>query len=359
MVYDVCIISPPHFKQCAPNCENTGSIEQYCYSLANEFANQGKKVILWGTGNAQPTKKFTIKYYFDSHSENYYSLSPYEVTNKEVIHVAKCLQNIKAKYYLNHCINGIPLLEAKFGSSGIPYNTTLHWDLNEPRVSRYISAFPKHTYVAVSTHQGKLVKSRRLYHIHPGLELNYWHNEKNKSDFLLYLGRLTPGKSSDLAVRVAMKTNNKLMIAGRKMDERYPYYFNNNIRPYLSDKIQYLGEVCGKQKIDLLHKAKCTLCIGRWPEPAATVISESILAVTPVIAWNPKTSNEGIKHGVNGYIIKSTNEGGTIKKCINYLDKLNLLDIDSYYQNAREEHDISRSVKEYLKIYYEYNSLST
>lgn len=351
MVYDICIISPPHFKQCMPNQENTGSIEQYCYALAEEFARLGKRVILWGNGNAPKDKNFTLGYYFNSCPNNYYNLSPQIVTNHEIIHVSKCLQNVKAKYYLNHCISGIPLLEMLRNKKRVHLNTTLHWNIEEARIGDYIRAFPEHNYITISKHQTKQLQVKFKNYIHPGIDTSDWHKEIKKEDYLLFLGRIMPCKGPDLAVEVARQTRNKMYIAGRKMDERFPDYFNTKIEPFLGSDIRYLGEICGESKKRIIQKAKCVLCLGRWAEPFGLVMLEAALSGTPVIAWNPGSENEVIKHNINGFIINKIDEDKVVKKALLYLNKIDLLDINKSYKELKEEYDITRSAEKYLNIY--------
>jgi glycosyltransferase involved in cell wall biosynthesis len=348
MECDICIISPPHFKQCLPNLENTGSIEQYCYALAKQFSKMGYKVVLWGNGNASSDNGFKIGYYFKTSTQNYYKLLPQQVANHEIIHVSKCLNEVKAKLFLNHCISGIPILETLKPYNKFSANTTLHWDLKEDRVKEYINAFSDHDYVILSKHQKKYLKGRNYKIIHPGVDLNFWKYNEDKDDYLFFIGRLIPEKGIDLAIKVAQKSNSKLLIAGRRMDERYPKFFEESIAPHLNEKIRYLGEVSGEKKKALFTKAKAVICLGRWAEPFGLVMLEAVFSGTPVIAWNPGASNCMIVDKVNGFIVDGKNEVEILNKAVKSIQNIDKLKPQEVYDEVANEYSLEQSAKRYL-----------
>ena len=346
MQCDICIISPPHFKQCLPNHENTGSIEQYCYALAKEFSKRGLKVVLWGNGSANPSPDFRIAYHFKSSTTNYYKLSPHRIANHEIIHVSKCMNTIKAEIYLNHCISGIPILETLKPFYKFRANTTMHWNLQEDRIKDYLDAFPDHNYVIISEHQRKYINGKNYKLIHPGVDSKEWSFSKNKNDYLFFIGRLVPSKGIDLAIKVAQICNTNLIIAGRRMDERYPNFFRDSIQPYLNNKIKYIGEVSGEQKRNLFAKAKAVICLGRWAEPFGLVMLEAVFSGTPVIAWNPGASNCMIIDQVNGFTVDANDDVDAVKEAVKAVNKLCELHPQDVYEEVVNEFSLEQSVLE-------------
>ncbi len=61
-------------------------------------------------------------------------------------------------------------------------------------------------------------------------------------------------------------------------------YFDEYVRPHLSDEIEYLGEVTHGEKVELLQNARATLFPIEWAEPFGLVMIESMACGTPVIA---------------------------------------------------------------------------
>ncbi|SFJ77353.1 Glycosyl transferases group 1 [Paenibacillus sp. UNC496MF] len=63
-------------------------------------------------------------------------------------------------------------------------------------------------------------------------------------------------KGVHLAIKVAKKTNRKLIIAGTLNDKKY---YKAKIKPHLSKKIRYIGPVGGDRKRRMLANAHCVL----------------------------------------------------------------------------------------------------
>jgi len=117
---------------------------------------------------------------------------------------------------------------------------------------------------------------------------NYlWSNQKN--DYYLYVGRVSEFKGVYEAASICEKLQAKLIVAGPNWEQEY---FDELMRKY-SNTVEYVGEVFGLKKIDLLSKAKALFVLSRfskglwgdmWCEPGATVVGEAAASGTPVIS---------------------------------------------------------------------------
>ena len=83
------------------------------------------------------------------------------------------------------------------------------------------------------------------------------------------------------AVAVALETGLPLKIAGKMREPVENAYFDEYVRPHLSDKIEYLGEVTHGEKVELLQNARATLFPIEWEEPFGLVMIESMACGTP------------------------------------------------------------------------------
>ncbi len=110
-----------------------------------------------------------------------------------------------------------------------------------------------------------------------------------KSDYLLFLGRVSPWKGTKEAAEIASKASKKLLIAGPCWEQDYV----NDIKAQYSHTCEFIGEVGGEKRLELLSQAEAVLVMSQtvqgpwgnlWCEPGATVVSEAGASGTPVIA---------------------------------------------------------------------------
>lgn len=113
----------------------------------------------------------------------------------------------------------------------------------------------------------------------------------NPDDYFLYLGRLeddyAESKGLHLTLQLQEKLGFKLKLAGPGLGEKY-----------VRDNVEYVGPVWGKQKAELLSKAKALFSLTLYPEPFGYVVIESLMSGTPVFATDhgafPETINSKV-----------------------------------------------------------------
>lgn len=127
---------------------------------------------------------------------------------------------------------------------------------------------------------------------------------------LVFLGRVEKIKGTHVAIEVAKKTNNHLIIAGNVPDgKKHKKYFESCIQPYIDDKlVKYIGPVNDIQKNDLLGNAKALLMPILWEEPFGIVMAEALACGTPVIGFARGSVPEVVENGVNGFEVKTIEE---------------------------------------------------
>ncbi len=190
------------------------------------------------------------------------------------------------------------------------------------------SVFPfleKINYVAVSNSQLNSFKHAEPYFykkysmIHNGIPVEKFDFNNTSGDYLLYIGYINKDKGADVAVSVARKLGMKLILAGNNYGQEK--FFDEYIKPYLNDKITYIGPVDFKQKNDLYKNALAKLAPLQWHEPFGLTIVEAQACGTPVIALNKGAAKELIIEGITGYVVNTEEEMVEAVKKVGLLDR--------------------------------------
>lgn len=166
---------------------------------------------------------------------------------------------------------------------------------------------------------------------------------------LVFLGRIEPIKGTHTAIEVAQQTNKKLIIAGN-ISPGYQEYFEEKVKPFLNDHIQYIGPVNDQQKNELLGASSALLMPIHWNEPFGIVMAEAMACGTPVVGFKRGAVKEIIIDGVNGYSCDTTDE------MTRHVSMIGKLDRRRVRQNAEDRFSAPVIVEQYLSIYYKFTS---
>ncbi len=141
--------------------------------------------------------------------------------------------------------------------------------------------------------------------VHNGIDTNMFSFSEQAEDYLMYSGRIIPEKGAKEAVQVALKTGRRLIITGQ-FTPATQWYFDEHVKPHLSDKILYLGMIDKDQMVKYYQKAAALLMPIRWEEPFGLTMAEAMACGTPVIAFRRGSVPEVIEDGKTGFIVENT-----------------------------------------------------
>jgi len=208
-----------------------------------------------------------------------------------------------AEFDLIHCHTdylGLPL--ASLVST--PTVLTLHGRLDVADLAPLYAQHPETPLVSISDAQRAPLRAASwlatVYHGVPPSLFDY--APTRRGDYLLFLGRISPEKGPETAIRVAKRAGVPLRIAA-KIDPVDRHYFAEHVRPLLDPPlIEFVGEVDERRKRDLLGGARALLFPIDWPEPFGLVMIEALASGTPVIARPRGSVPEILEHGVTGLV---------------------------------------------------------
>jgi glycosyltransferase involved in cell wall biosynthesis len=190
-----------------------------------------------------------------------------------------------------------------------PQLTTLHGRLDLPDLVPLYLEFSDMPVVSISDAQrAPLAHANWLGTVHHGLPSDLYAYQPGPGQYLAFLGRISPEKRLDRAIRIAQRAGLPLKIAA-KVDKVDSDYFKASIVPLLDGRdIEYVGEITEQEKGAFLGGALALLFPIEWPEPFGLVMIEAMACGTPVIAYRRGSVPEVLEDGVTGFLVETCAE---------------------------------------------------
>jgi glycosyltransferase involved in cell wall biosynthesis len=188
--------------------------------------------------------------------------------------------------------------------------TTLHGRLDMIDLQTTLERWPSFGLVSISdTQRAPVPTANWLATVKHGVAPELYRPPATpKNSYLAFLGRISPEKRADVAIRLARQAGLPLKIAA-KVDSADARYFEAVVKPLLGDPlVEFVGEIGDAAKSEFLGNARALLFPICWPEPFGLVMIESMACGTPVIAWNCGSVPEVVDPGVTGFIVESEDE---------------------------------------------------
>jgi glycosyltransferase involved in cell wall biosynthesis len=228
----------------------------------------------------------------------------------------------------------------------LPVVTTVHGRLDLPDLLPLYRHFRQMPVVSISMAQREpLDQVNWVGNVYHGLPTGLHPLSNEPGDYLAFLGRISPEKRPDRAIRIAVRSGMKLRIAA-KIDRVDREYFDSQIKPLLKRPgIEFIGEISEAEKSSFLGNARAYLFPIDWPEPFGLTMIEAMACGTPTIAFNCGSVPEVIDDGVTGFIVESEEEA------VRALSRLPLLNRESCRQSFESKFTACRMAEDYLAIY--------
>jgi len=201
--------------------------------------------------------------------------------------------------------------------------TTLHGRQDCPDLKPLYLGFSEMPLVSISNGQRRQIANANLVAtVHHGIPTNLHEPIYNpRGGYVAFLGRISPEKRPDRAIRIARTLGIPLKIAA-KVDKVDEPYFREQIAPLLGDRgVEFIGEINEHNKTDFLGEARALLFPIDWPEPFGLVMIEAMACGTPVLAFRRGSVSEIIDQGVTGAIVDTMDEAVMMLPRVMELDR--------------------------------------
>lgn len=174
-----------------------------------------------------------------------------------------------------------------------------------------------------------------------------------KSDYYLFIGRITQSKGLEEAVNLAEVMGKKLLVCGQGD-------FAENMGFDPPQHVETLGGVGIDERKVLLRDAELVICYTYFPEPGCNVHIEALASDTPIITSNKGIFPETVPQGVVGFRCQSFRQMVTAARHIHLIPRgvcrkwaLNNFSCDRVSLIYHYYHEHIQSLKE--KGYWHYN----
>ncbi len=227
----------------------------------------------------------------------------------------------------------------------LPAITTLHGRLDLPELVPLYRRFADAPLVSVSDAQrGPLGFANWIGTVHHGLPPDLLAFNPRPGSYLAFLGRMSPEKGPERAIRIARRAGLPLKMAA-KVDKADEDYFRREVRPLLGNGIEFVGEVGDRDKAEFLGGAAALLFPIDWPEPFGLVMIEAMACGTPVIAWPGGAVPEVIQQAVSGCLVTSEDQAIVAARRSPEFDRA------ACRRAFEERFTVERMVRDYLQLY--------
>jgi glycosyltransferase involved in cell wall biosynthesis len=235
-----------------------------------------------------------------------------------------------------------------FSRHTTPFLTTLHGRLDLPELQPVFNTFSSLPVISISNAQRRPVPQagwvRTVYH---GLPADLLGPQSVTPTYLAFLGRISPEKRVDRAIRIAERCGLPIKIAA-KVDKVDQDYFDEQIKPLMSlPFVDYIGEIADGQKSEFLSGAIALLAPIDWPEPFGLVMIEAMACGTPVIAFNRGSVPEVVDEGVTGFVVEDETSA------VAAVSQLANVSREGVRQRFEERFTARRMATDYLQVYRE------
>jgi glycosyltransferase involved in cell wall biosynthesis len=224
--------------------------------------------------------------------------------------------------------------------------TTLHGRQDLGDLKPFYSRFSEMPLISISDDQRKpLPHANFVATIHHGIPSGQHRPSFGQGSYLAFLGRISPEKRPDRAIRIARAAGIPLKIAA-KVDKVDEDYFRNQIAPLIAGGgVEFVGEINEREKTKFLGEAAALLFPVDWPEPFGLVMIESMACGTPVLAFRRGSVTEVIEDGVTGKLVDSEEEAVAALPAVLSYDRRMVR------QRFEERFTATRMAKDYVGSY--------
>lgn len=334
------IVAPPWVPVPPPRY---GGTEAVVDRLARGFQTAGHEVLLWTTGDS--TCPVPRRWVLDHAEPDRMGFDAIELHH--LVRGYQAMLEWGADVVHDHTLIG-PVYACRYPE--LPVVTTNHGPFDLALSALYQAVGDDVPIIAISHDQASRAGDVPIAAvIHHGIDLDTYPagdgGGNEQGGYFLFLGRMAPEKGARRAALAARQAGVRLVIAAKMQEPWEHEFYEQQVRPLLTDDVTYVGEVGRDDKIRLLQGATALVNPIRWPEPFGLVMIEALACGTPVLAYREGSTPEIVDHGVTGFLCDDVDDLAA------RLGEAHLLDRDVCRGVAERRFSTARMVVEHLALF--------
>lgn len=291
----------PLYEQVPPRFY--GGTERIVSYLTEELVHQGHEVTLFASGDSITTARLVPGCKSSLRlDEDCYDPIPHHLLMLEQVY--RMSSQFDIIHFHTDYFHYSASRQHKFN-----HVSTLHGRLDIPDLVPLYREFSEIPVVSISDAQrAPLPWLNWQGTVHHGIPPDLLPYNPAGGEYLAFLGRISPEKGLDAAIKIAGRSGVNLKIAA-KIDKTNQDYFDNRIKNLIDGQlVEYVGEISEAEKKKFLGNALALIFPINWEEPFGLAMIESMSCGTPVVAFSRGSVPEVIKDGVSGFVVGNINE---------------------------------------------------
>lgn len=258
---------------------------------------------------------------------------------RESLHIASLFESAQEFDLIHNHSDFLPLTYS--GLTGTPVVTTIH-GFPSPRILPVYERYNHRVYYVATSESSKNPRLSYVATVYPGIDLSPFTFRPEPGEYLLFFGDIHHQKGTRECIEIAEKAKMRLIIAGTIQDQTY---FDEEVRPFLSEHVVYVGSAGPVERDALLGGAYALLYFTDPDEPFEVSVIEAMACGTPVLGINKGIMSEVVAHGKTGFLVSQAEE------MLDFIPKVRGLSRAACRKWVEERFSGERMVEDYIKVY--------
>jgi glycosyltransferase involved in cell wall biosynthesis len=315
----------------------SGSVQTMTSLLTEGLVAQGHHVTLFAPGDS--VTRATLHATFPRGYWQDETMWPWEMY--ELLNLTAAVERAAEFDIIHYEAGYYPLSMAFTRLSSTPLSQTIHHAPSPAEVALW-KRYPDAPFIAISREQARLLNGLNVVDIvSHGIDTDRFRFSATPEDYLLFLGRFTPGKGPVQAIEVARRAGLQIRLAAA--DEQY---YREHVAPLVDGtQVVYVGEVDFDAKVQLYGGARALLYPVQAGEPFGLVLAEAMACGTPVAALDRGAVREVVDEGVTGGVFAD------LDAMVNGLDAVMTFDRKRVHARAVERFGVAPMVDGYVRAF--------